>query len=65
MSFFTELLRKLKKQKGQELVDRAPAAKPEAPAEPTRSAPGALDELRFRSRTGDPKLTDRHKSGNF
>ncbi len=65
MSFLTDLLKKLKKQKAPELVNRAPAEKPEAPAEPVRSAPGALDELRFRARTGDPKLTDRHQSGNF
>ena len=53
------------KGKTPELVDRAPAAKPEAPAEPVRSAPGGLDELRFRARTGDVKLTDRHHTGNF
>ena len=65
MSFFTDLFKKLKKQKAPELVNRAPAAKSDAPAEPTRSAPSDLDELRFRARTGDPKLTDRHHSGNF
>ena len=53
------------KKKTPELVNRAPTAKPEAPAEPVRSAPGALDELRFRARTGDVKLTDRHHTGNF
>ena len=64
MSFFSRLFRG-KRKKALELVDRAPAAKPEAPAEPVRSAPGGLDELRFRARTGDPKLTDRHHTGNF
>ena len=63
MSFFARLFHA--KKKAPELVDRAPAAKQEAPAEPVRSAPGALDELRFRARTGDVKLTDRHHTGNF
>ena len=65
MSFFSDLLKKLKKQKAPGLVDRAPAAKPAPPPEPTRCAPADLDELRFRARTGDPKLTDRHHKGNF
>ena len=64
MSFFSRLFCG-KRKKALELVDRAPAAKPEAPAEPVRSAPGGLDELRFRARTGDVKLTDRHHTGNF
>ena len=63
MSFFARLFHGNKK-KAHELVNRAPAANPEAP-EPVRSAPGALDELRFRARTGDVKLTDRHHTGNF
>ena len=63
MSFFARLFHA--KKKAPELVDRAPAAKQEAPAEPVRSAPGGLDELRFRARTGDVKLTDRHHTGNF
>ena len=63
MSFFARLFHA--KKKAPELVDSAPAAKQEAPAEPVRSAPGGLDELRYRARTGDPKLTDRHHSGNF
>ncbi|MCR5575867.1 MAG: hypothetical protein K6F56_02535 [Oscillospiraceae bacterium] len=65
MSFFANIAKKLKKKKAPGMVDRAPAEKPSAPAEPTRSAPADLDELRFRARTGDPKLTDRHHKGNF
>ena len=64
MSSFARLFHWNKK-KAPELVNRAPAANPEAPAEPVRSAPGGLDELRFRARTGDVKLTDRHHTGNF
>lgn len=62
MSFFTRLFHRKKQP---ELVDRKPAAKPEAPAEPKRSAPVGLDELRFRARTGDVQLTERHHSGSF
>lgn len=49
------------------MVNRAPAEKKEDAA-PTRSAPtagDALNELRFKARTGDPKLTEKHRSGNF
>ena len=63
MSFFARLFHA--KKKAPELVDRAPAAKQVAPAEPVRSAPGGLDERRYPARTGDPKRTDRHHSGNF
>ena len=67
MSFFTRLFGGKKKQKAGEPVNRAPAEKKEAAA-PTRSAPtagDALNELRFKARTGDPKLTEKHRSGNF
>ena len=67
MSFFTRLFGGKKKQKAGELVNRAPAGKKEAAA-PSRSAPAAQDalsELRFKARTGDPKLTEKHRSGNF
>ena len=68
MSFWSDLLKKLKKkQKASELVNRAPAEKKEDAA-PTRSAPtagDALSDLRFKARTGDPKLTEKHRSGNF
>ena len=68
MSFWSDLLKKLKKkQKSSELVNRAPAEKKESAA-PSRSAPAAQDalsELRFKARTGDPKLTEKHRSGNF
>ena len=64
MSFFARLFRK--KKPAAPLVDRKPAPpKPEAPV--TRSAPldDPLAEMRFRARTGDPKLTDHHHSGSF
>lgn len=68
MSFWSDLLKKLKKtQKSSELVNRAPAEK-KSGSEPARSAPAAQDalsELRFKARTGDPKLTEKHRSGNF
>lgn len=67
MSFFARLFRK--KKPAPPLVDRKPAPpKPEAPV--TRSGPEApavnpLSEMRFRARTGDPKLMDHHHSGSF
>ena len=67
MSFFTRLFGGKKKQKAGEPVNRAPAEKTESAA-PSRSAPAAQDalsELRFKARTGDPKLTEKHRSGNF
>ena len=67
MSFFTRLFGKKRKQKAPELVNRAPAEK-KIDSEPVRSAPtagDALNELRFKARTGDPKLTEKHRSGNF
>lgn len=67
MSFFTRLFGKKRKQKAPEMVNRAPVEKKAEP-EPTRSAPtagDALNELRFKARTGDPKLTEKHRSGNF
>ena len=67
MSFWSDLLKKLKKKSAPELVNRAPAEK-KAEAEPTRTAPtagDALSDLRFKARTGDPKLTEKHRSGNF
>ena len=67
MSFWSYLLKKLKKKQTPELVNRAPAEKKEDAA-PTRTAPtagDALSDLRFKARTGDPKLTEKHRSGNF
>ena len=67
MSFFTRLFGGKKKQKAGEPVNRAPVEKKAEP-EPVRSAPtagDALNELRFKARTGDPKLTEKHRSGNF
>ena len=66
MSFFTRLFGG-KKKPAPEPVNRAPAVKKESAA-PSRSAPAAQDalsELRFKARTGDPKLTEKHRSGNF
>ena len=68
MSFWSDLLKKLKKtQKASELDNRSHAEEKESTS-PSRSAPeaqDALSELRFKARTGDPKLTEKHRSGNF
>ncbi len=59
MSFLSELLKKLKK--------KSPPAETEKAA-PNRSVPAAgdaLSDLRFKARTGDPRLTEKHRSGNF
>ena len=67
MSFWSDLLKKLKKKPAPEQVNRAPVEKKAEP-EPVRSAPtagDALNELRFKARTGAPKLTEKHRSGNF
>ncbi len=65
MPFLSGLLKKwnLKKQK----KNGSPVEKKETDA-PSRSAPAAgdaLSDLRFKARTGDPKLTEKHRSGNF
>ena len=62
MSFFSDLFAKLKGKKVLELAPHTPETGNDASPE---SAPSGLDELRFRARTGDPKLTERHHSGNF
>ena len=62
MSFFTRLFGGKKMQKAPE-----PAEK-KGDSAPVRSAPAAADalsDLRFKARTGDPKLTEKHRSGNF
>ena len=69
MSFITRLFHKPKKNPAPPLVDRKPAP-PRPEPQVSRSSPAApagdpLSEMRFRARTGDPKLTARHHSGSF
>ena len=69
MSFFSRLFHKPKKNPPPPLVDRKPAPPKQEPpvsrSGPAASAGDPLSEMRFRARTGDPKLTDRHHSGSF
>jgi len=59
MSFFSRLFRK----------HAAPVKTvPDKPADrsvPAQSGADALSELRHQARTGDPKLSGKHRSGSF
>ena len=65
MPFLSGLLKKWNQKKQKK--NSSPVGKKET-GEPSRSGPAAgdvLGDLRFKARTGDPKLTEKHRSGNF
>ena len=67
MSFFSELLKKWKKQPAAPLRNTPPkaGAAPAAKSASSRSAADPLAELRYQARTGDPNAELRHHSGSF
>ena len=67
MSFFSELLKKWKKQPAAPLRNTPPktGAEPSAKSASRRSAADPLAELRYQARTGDPSAPVRHRSGSF
>ena len=67
MSFFSELLKKLKKQPAAPLRNTPPkaGAEPAAKSASSHSAADPLAELRYQARTGNPAAPVRHHSGSF
>lgn len=59
MSFFSRLFKKRSKPAKQ------PQTKPVDRSVPAQTGTDVLTELRHQARTGDPKLSGKHRSGSF
>lgn len=59
MSFFSRLFKK------RSMPAKQSQGKPIDRSVPAQSGADALSELRHQARTGDPKLSGKHRSGSF